>query len=527
MKILVADNNDRFLAAVSVAFGRHCELVTATCRDACMDQVERQAFDVVVACDELADYTGLELLSEIASVSPRTLLVFAASPTRLKRVTNRLARFGLFEILSYPPDPRKLLEVLKRARQSLPPRIPHVVLQSEWDTGELPALVVEEEWRTPTNSEAIISWTAHDIRPDQEDMAGGSAVEVGSYVEEVIELQPSAVPVVQALVGKDSALEPTEPTSSPNASVEAQVEREPQWAEDFAANDPTFGTEPAAPAGGGGQSPGAVGSSQPAKSSPADNAAGAKKTMEGPTAVTATQPRVRTPAVPTAAQRAAFERALARRKAGNSGPAHAPTGKHRKNEPEPMNAPLTTTLSGGVEQLRMSDRSAFPVRSGSLSELARMASNKRPLAIPSFNRPGPKRAAFAVGSGLAAVVVLGVLTFELLRTPHTAAHAMPTARAANTQLFSPSGSLVANSQPIRPFDAQPQPSVEARATISSQPQAQTFDPETAPPDPPPPPALEQPGPMEPSETEPPMPMHGIRLPPTGMLPPGYEQYGPQ
>src|SRR5581483_6315973 len=100
MRVLVADQNAVLLAAISGTFGRHCDLVTATRRDACLEEAERQKFDVVVAGDRLADYTGLELLSEVAGLYPETLLIFTASPARLKRLGGRLELFGLLETLS-------------------------------------------------------------------------------------------------------------------------------------------------------------------------------------------------------------------------------------------------------------------------------------------------------------------------------------------------------------------------------------------------------------------------------------------
>jgi hypothetical protein len=532
MRILVADKNALLLAAVCAAFGRHCELVTGTGRDECMDQVERQRFDVVVACDELTDYTGLELLSEVASISPGTLLILAASPARLRRLGSRLALFGLFETLSYPPGPRQLLETLKRARQHLPPstapKVPHVILESEWDTGERLSLV-EQELQTSEDSKAVATWLVLDTSAEEEvveqDMVWSSAPKVDSGVDEVIELPPSAIPVLQEPVSNDSI---PESTAAPNASGEAPVEQEPQWDEEGAANDAAF--EPDAAAGDPSKpSSGGAKSSQPAKSPLSASPSATEKaavqtgrTATGSAAGRATQqPRVRAQTVPSAAQRAAFERALARRKAGGAG-----AQEDFNSEIGSASAPFNATASG-TGRLSVRDRFAQAARSSSLPELARRVASKRPLAVPDLSRPGPKRAAFAVGSGLAAAIILGVLTFELLRTPDTA-HAMPGTQTANTVPFSPRPTLVANGEAPPPFSAPPQQSAAVSATTSSQPQAQTFNPDTAPPDPPPPPAVEQPGPMEPPDTEPPMPMHGIRLPPTGMLPPGYEQeYGPQ
>src|SRR5271156_6152737 len=149
MRILIADQNALLLAAIAATFGRHCEIVTATRRDACMADIEQRHFDVIVACEKLAGYTGLELLSEIEAVSPATLRIFAARPETLKRLGSRLDFFGLLGTLHYPIEGRKLLIALKVARGKLPgrptpPKVKHVVLENEWDTGERLALLGQE-----------------------------------------------------------------------------------------------------------------------------------------------------------------------------------------------------------------------------------------------------------------------------------------------------------------------------------------------------------------------------------------------
>jgi type IV secretory pathway VirB10-like protein len=139
--------------------------------------------------------------------------------------------------------------------------------------------------------------------------------------------------------------------------------------------------------------------------------------------------------------------------------------------------------------------------SKSLSDLAKMATSKRPLADPKVGKAGkavPTRAVFVVGSGLAAVLVLGVLSFELLRHSGEAEHHMPHAQALSTQVFSPSATLVASSDG-GPAQLVPPPQAEQppQNVPPDQPEAQAFDADTAPPDPPPPPVLEHPGPSEP------------------------------
>ncbi len=533
MRILVADKNALFLTAVSATFGRHCELVTATCRDLCMDHVERQRFDVVIACEKLADYSGLELLSEVASVSPGTLRVFAASPEQLERLANRLEVFGLFETISYPLTPRKLLETLKRARQNLPRRAPmkvrHVVLDSDADTGERLALI-EHELRTPADPGAPASWivyeTAAEMPPGEEDPVAAAVRGVNDPCDAVIEISPAEIPVIPAHSPDRDSEDPMFEVMSGAAEAEeaapADLAQEPQWDDSGAANDSIF--EPTAPAAQSYQSPDAGKPPQPRtlpeKSSGTANAKAARESR----ARIGAQPRVRAQANPTAAQRAAFERALARRKAEKTGAAQATGGNGdrrsgRMGTPSPANQPDAGQLSR-TRSLVAAARSTLPT--GSLSELARMAAGKRPLAVPNLDGSGQKRAAFALGSGMVAVILLGVLGFELLRRPSTA-EATPhvQAAAANTQLFGPTRTLVANTEP-QPFSApsftpspqQPPPDSSPPPPL---PQPQAFDPESAPPDPPPPPPQAYPGPMEPPSSD----LHGRGVP-LGMVPPGFQ-----
>ncbi len=620
MRVLVADQNAVLLAAISGTFGRHCDLVTATRRDMCLEHAERQKFDVVVAGDKLADYTGLELLSEVAGLYPDTLLIFAASPARLKRLGGRLELFGLLETISYPLTPRKLLEALKLARRVLRPRtarkVRHVVLESEWDTGERLGLIERELEDETAGSNRHEGWhtqdatdeaTAHAAPADTSYEAGDTARAAargtqpqsaaldysGAAADDaeddfvfaapppatvsadsskaLIELPPSAVPVVCAVsahvsravvVSNDPVFdEPSVPEKPP---IEASVPAEPQWAEDGAANDTTF--EAKLPRSGASAPQARTHSwaaiSHETASSRADSAVssradapGSRGDDAGSRTAGATprtgerRPKVRAPAKPTAAQIAAFERAVARRNA-ERGAAHLGEpnraaaasrgrgGRKKTSDAHSLSARASSfasdvssmfTGSRGGARVGAAPR-AVPAElrgmtatgtgpSKSLSELARMAANKRPLVDPKLNRgaPAQKRTVFVVGSGLAAVLLLGVLTFELLRTPETAER-LPRAHSVSAP-FAAQGSMAASDggMPAQVFSPPTiQPATASTATAANLPQAQNFDAEAAPPDPPPPPALEHPGPMEPPS------MSIERGPPMGMVPPGFE-----
>jgi CheY-like chemotaxis protein len=588
MRVLVADQNAVLLAAISATFGRHCDLVTATRRQVCLEHAERQKFDVVVAGDKLADYTGLELLSEVAALYPGTLLIFTASPARLKRLGNRLDLFGLLETISYPLSPRKLLESLKLARRVLrrgPARkVRHVVLESEWDTGERLGLIEQEldasgdeGWHAPdppahrttsvqaagprgrvapnaerggaTGPDSFVEGPAgHDDADDFVFAPAQPATAGAEGARALVALPASAGPAVRAVSARVSraVVVSNDPVfDQPPVLEEPPIEAapaEPEWAEDGAANDMVF--EPTLPGPSRSATPKKAGSpngklaSGPGAHAPADPRNAAKR------------PRSRAPTKPSAAQLAAFERALARRNAERSAvleePARAarPSSKQRVKKETLLdaralgarassladevgsmftgsrgsgragaaqNARVTESIAADLRGITATGTSKPAASSASLSQLARMAATKRPLADSKPNRP-PQRTLFMVGSGLAVALLVGLLGLELLRTPAKAEH-MPQTQGTPAPFAAPASDT--GTPPGQMFaPSAPQPAANSAATAANLPQAPNGDGE-AQPDPPPPPALEHPGPMEP-----PSAMHSG--PALGMVPPGFE-----
>jgi hypothetical protein len=247
---------------------------------------------------------------------------------------------------------------------------------------------------------------------------------------------------------------------------------------DLAANDPAFGTEGRENAA--------------AKSGPKTANAAAKAQPAAAKKTTLTGPQPRQPSIPTAAQRQAFQRAVARRNAARQG-SSAGDGLfgHDNANSSRASAQPASDASGTFR----------PHWHGthSLTDLARMATTKRPLT--QTHRPLlPKRKVFVVGSGVAAVLLASVLAFELTGSHAPTHHSR---RVVAAQLFSPSSNLVADNNasdsPAQVFGPAPAQTaaVSTPSPASTLPQPQVFDPNTAPEDPPPPPALERPGPMEP------------------------------
>ena len=68
-----------------------------------------------MATERLEDGSGLELLGQISKKWPSVLRIFAADRQRLQLLRGRLGPFELFQTLTYPIDPQKLLATLEMA----------------------------------------------------------------------------------------------------------------------------------------------------------------------------------------------------------------------------------------------------------------------------------------------------------------------------------------------------------------------------------------------------------------------------
>jgi hypothetical protein len=119
MRVLIADRNARLLESIARTFADRFSIQTATTYERCNDLLLRDAFDLVVISEKLADGAGLKLLGQIVRNSPDTLRVFAARRSRLQLLRGKLGPFGLFRTLNYPIDPKALQAAFTLARAGL------------------------------------------------------------------------------------------------------------------------------------------------------------------------------------------------------------------------------------------------------------------------------------------------------------------------------------------------------------------------------------------------------------------------
>jgi hypothetical protein len=151
MRVLVAGRNASLLAAIARTFTNDLNTAAAASVADCIDLLGQTEFDLVIACEKLADGLGLQVLSHVAMNSPDTLRIFAARPATLHMLKGELGLFGLFRTLPYPIDMRKLSAAIKLGQACLegeaPLSIGHVVLQDDVgpEVAEPPAAPPPEE----------------------------------------------------------------------------------------------------------------------------------------------------------------------------------------------------------------------------------------------------------------------------------------------------------------------------------------------------------------------------------------------
>jgi DNA-binding NtrC family response regulator len=109
VKTLLVDADPAMLQHCIARVGARQPLAMATSKAQVLDLLRHgPGFDVVVACERLADGSGLALLDDIHTKWPHLVRVFCCERQRLALVRNRLGALRLRHTLTYPLNPAKL-----------------------------------------------------------------------------------------------------------------------------------------------------------------------------------------------------------------------------------------------------------------------------------------------------------------------------------------------------------------------------------------------------------------------------------
>jgi hypothetical protein len=372
MRVLVAGRNAKVLAKAAGTFAHDLEIHTAATKAACLALLGRVEFHLIVACETLADGSGLEVLSHVAVNTPNTLRIFAARPATLVLLKGELGLFGLFRTLPYPINFRKLWAAISLAREACVedavaaagPPVRHVVLEETWGGSDLGAITAAKPPRPPAAAS----------RPPQRQTATVPA---------------NAQPVKQGAAAPASARRPL-----------AAVPTNGRQTQQVAAIQATRGAPPR-------------GKGQQVASEP----------MPAPTRVIAAAAR-RQPEAAGRQEITSGMRAAARYAAAHSGRNAGTAAPTRIPESDAFKRARARRDSGRLEPV---------VNNESLAQLAKLAITKRP--PPAFRgAPAAKnRAAFFVGSGVFAATTAAVLTFVMISANNSVKHSKLPVVASITQ----------------------------------------------------------------------------------------------
>src|SRR5712671_6401339 len=109
MRVLVVDQDSASNLAITRSLRDLYSVDCVTNKGDCLDLLRSNIFEVIVAT------AGLELLGQISKKWPAVLRIFAADRQRLQLLRGRLGPFELFQTLTYPIDPERLIATLNLA----------------------------------------------------------------------------------------------------------------------------------------------------------------------------------------------------------------------------------------------------------------------------------------------------------------------------------------------------------------------------------------------------------------------------
>src|SRR6201996_4633116 len=141
MRVLVVDQDSSGNEAIVRSLRDHYVVDAVTNKGDCLDLLRSNTYEVVVAAERLEDGSGLELLGTISKKYASVLRIFAADRHRLQLLKGRLGPFQLFQTLTYPIDPERLLATLTLADAAQDAdadtsNIQHVVLSGKLESEE-------------------------------------------------------------------------------------------------------------------------------------------------------------------------------------------------------------------------------------------------------------------------------------------------------------------------------------------------------------------------------------------------------
>jgi DNA-binding NtrC family response regulator len=205
-RLLFVDDEQRVLNSMRIMFRRQFDLFLASHGAEALDIVRDKNIDVIVADHRMPRMTGVEVLSKVRTLSPRTVRILLTGYADLDAVEGSINDSEVFRFLTKPCAPQQLREIIELAAKvaretpapppasepdTLPPETVEIILEADTAT-ELPAQADEARTATTTVIEKPRFAEAPAAAPRTR-LATGLGIVVFSTDNEVIEVVHKAV----------------------------------------------------------------------------------------------------------------------------------------------------------------------------------------------------------------------------------------------------------------------------------------------------------------------------------------------
>jgi DNA-binding NtrC family response regulator len=207
-RLLFVDDEQRVLNSMRIMFRRQFDLFLASHGAEALDIVRDKNIDVIVADHRMPRMTGVEVLSKVRALSPRTVRILLTGYADLDAVEGSINDSEVFRFLTKPCAPQQLRETIelaaKVARETpapppadadvLPADTVEIILQA--DTAiELPAATADAAAEARSATTTVIEKPRFEEAPaaPRTKLASGLGIVVFSTDSEVIEVVQKAV----------------------------------------------------------------------------------------------------------------------------------------------------------------------------------------------------------------------------------------------------------------------------------------------------------------------------------------------
>jgi DNA-binding NtrC family response regulator len=164
-RLLFVDDEQRVLNSMRIMFRRQFDLFLASHGAEALDIVRDKDIDVIVADHRMPKMTGVEVLSRVRALSPRTVRILLTGYADLDAVEGSINESEVFRFLTKPCAPQQLRETIelaaKLARETPAPTTPEPLVAGD-TAGDTIEIILQSDTVTEvtTNSPAATERTS-------------------------------------------------------------------------------------------------------------------------------------------------------------------------------------------------------------------------------------------------------------------------------------------------------------------------------------------------------------------------------